>query len=63
MSDDLVGISEGALARLVLHVVTELARQNLTPPPKLHGALVESLVAMDLDLDLSDLRPLRRKLA
>lgn len=60
--DSMVGVSAHTLARLVLHVTVGLARQNLSAPPKLHAALTESLVALDLDLDLSDHRPLRRLL-
>lgn len=60
--DTMVGVSAGTLARLVLYAVMNLHRQNLAAPPKLNAALVEALVALDLDLDLNDQRPLRRLL-
>jgi hypothetical protein len=50
----MVGIEASALARLVWNVLATAQRQNLTMPPRLHGAVAEALGALDLDLDLTD---------
>lgn len=56
--DDMVGVSASTLARLVASVVNSAARQNLTVPPKMNAALIEALVALDLDTDVSNIKPL-----
>lgn len=59
---DMVGVAASTLARLVWNVVATATRENLTVPPLLHEALVEALVALDVDADLNNVEPLRRLL-